>query len=622
MRRSLALVTLVILIALMAPAAGAQDEDEVVLTIGLTQALDTLNVTAGFLVSEYEFWTLQYATLTDKAAEDFAPIPGLAESWEVSEDGLTVTYTLREGLLWSDGEPLTADDVAWTINTSAEQEWLNHASVTGNLTATALDERTVEIVTAEPDPRLPTMDAYILPRHIWEPVASGRPRDLRTYPADDGVGSGPFVLDEHRPGEFLRLTANPNYWGAPIAVDTVIFRFFANPEAMAAALEAGELDAAHGIPPNAVESLRENPDLTVVEGHQGGFDEIAFNLGAGVGQPHPALLDLQFRTAIAHSIDKEAALEDILFGLGRPATTISPGADPKWIPELTEEEDFEYDPVLANSILDEAGYLDTDGSGIREMPGGGEDIVLRHMVIADSPVASSVAEFLSGWLADIGIGITTETFDEGQLIEVIGRGDYDSFQWGWTPFVDPDPMLSYFTSAQLPYEEDPSDYYNDANWTDPEYDRLYQEQRVDLDPQSRVETVHEMLRIMHAAAGYMPLWYSPDLQAYRNDTFEGWVQQPTGTGPVMFSNSSPSYVLLTPAGAEAPTGTGGEGTAAPGDTLAPGDTASPADAEAAAGGDDGGIGAPLLIGLGVAALLVVAGVAFSRRRRETMDDRE
>jgi peptide/nickel transport system substrate-binding protein len=239
------------------------------------------------------------------------------------------------------------------------------------------------------------------------------------------------------------------------------------------------------------------------------------------------------------------------------------------------------------------------------------------MVIADSPVAASVAEFLSGWLAAIGVGMTTEIFDEGQLIEVIGRGDYDSFQWGWTPFVDPDPLLSYFTAAQLPYAEDPSDYYNDANWADPEYDRLYEEQHVDLDPESRVETVHEMLRIMHAAAGYFPLWYSPDLQAYRNDRFEGWVQQPTGTGPVMFSNSSPSYVLLTPVGAEAPTATGTDG------TPAPGETAAPTDAEAAAtGGDDGGIGAPLIIGLGVAALLVVAGVAFARRRRETMDDRE
>jgi peptide/nickel transport system substrate-binding protein len=617
-RRFLALVTSVILVALMAPAAVAQDDEEVVLTIGLTQPLDTLNVTAGFLVSEYEFWTLQYATLTDKAAEDFATIPGLAESWDVSDDGLTVTYTLREGLLWSDGEPLTADDVAWTINTSAEQEWLNHVATTGNLTATAIDDRTVEIVTAEPDPRLPTMDAYILPRHIWEPVASGTPRDLRTYPADDGVGSGPLVLDEHRPGEFLRLTANPNYWGGPIAVDTVIYRFFANPEAMVAALEAGELDAAHGIPSNAVEGLRENPEITVVEGHQGGFDEIAFNLGAGVGQPHPALLDLQFRTAIAHSIDKEGALEDILFGLGRPATTISPGADPKWIPELTEEEIFEYDPALANSILDEAGYLDTDGSGIREMPGGGEDIVLRHQVLADSPVATSIAEFLTGWLAEIGIGVTTESFDEGQMIEVIGRGDYDSFMWGWTPFVDPDPMLSYFTAALLPYEEDPSDYYNDANWTDPEYDRLYAEQHVDLDPESRVETVHEMLRIMHAAAGYIPLWYSPDLQAYRNDTFQGWVQQPAETGPVIFSNSSPSYVLLTPVSAEAPTDTGTDGTPAPGETAAPGD------AEAAAGGGDdgGGIGTPLIIALVAAAVLGVAGVAFARRRRDTMDDRE
>jgi peptide/nickel transport system substrate-binding protein len=613
-RRFLLIVSLATVVALIAPAAAAQDEEEVVLTIGLTQALDTLNVTAGFLVSEYEFWTLQYGTLTDKAAEDFAPIPGLAESWEMSEDGLTVTYTLREGLLWSDGTPLTADDVVWTINTSAEQSWLNHVATTGNLTATALDDRTVEIVTSQPDPRLPTMDAYILPRHIWEPVASGRPRDLRTYPADDGVGSGPFVLDEHRPGEFLRLTANPNYWGAPIAVDTVIFRFFNNPEAMVAALETGELDAAHGIPSSSVESLSQNPEITVVEGHQGGFDEIAFNLGDGVGQPHPALLDLEFRTAIAHSIDKEAALEDVLFGLGTVGTTISPGADPKWIPELTEEEDFEYDPALANRILDEAGYVDTDDSGIREMPGGGEDIVLRHMVIADSPTAASVAEFLSGWLAAIGIGMTTEIFDEGQLIEVIGRGDYDSFQWGWTPFVDPDPMLSYFTSAQLPYAEDPSDYYNDANWSDPEYDRLYEEQRVELDPERRVEIVHEMLRIMHAAAGYMPLWYSPDLQAYRNDRFEGWVQQPTGSGPVMFSNSSPSYVLLTPVDADAPTGTGAEGTAAPGETVAPG--------EAAAGGDDGGgIGTPLWIALG-AALVIVAGVAFARRRRETMDDRE
>ena len=98
------------------PNAAAQDESRITLTVGLIQDLDSPNVTAGYLVSSFELWNLQYATLTDKAAEDFATIPGLAESWEASEDGLTYTYTLREGLLWSDGEPLTAEDIAWTIN--------------------------------------------------------------------------------------------------------------------------------------------------------------------------------------------------------------------------------------------------------------------------------------------------------------------------------------------------------------------------------------------------------------------------------------------------------------------------------------------------------------------------
>ncbi|MDQ3782924.1 MAG: ABC transporter substrate-binding protein, partial [Actinomycetota bacterium] len=328
------------------------------------------------------------------------------------------------------------------------------------------------------------------------------------------------------------------------------------------------------------------------------------HLGDGVGQPHPALLDLQFRTAIAHSIDKAAAVEDILFGLGEPATTISPGADPKWRPELTDEERFEYDVALANSILDDAGYADSNGDGVREMPGGGDGIVLRHMINTDSDTAGAVADFLTGWLDAIGIGVETAAFDEGQLIEVIGRGDYDSFFWGWTPFVDPDPMLSYFTADQLPYAEDASDYYNDANWTDAEYDRLYAAQRVDLDPESRMETVHEMLRIFYAAAGYIPLWYAPDLQAYRNDRFQGWVQQPAEVGPVMFSNSSPSYVLLTPVGEE-PAGTTGEGTVA------------------AEGADDDGDLNAVLVGAALAAVLlaVLAAVAW-RRRKATADDRE
>ena len=114
------------------PRPGAGQE---VFSVGTTQDIDSINPLVGALVIDYEIWNLQYATVTDKAADDFAVIPGLAESWEISDDGLTVTYTFREGLQWSDGEPLTAEDVAYTINRSRDEEWINHVSTTANLEA-------------------------------------------------------------------------------------------------------------------------------------------------------------------------------------------------------------------------------------------------------------------------------------------------------------------------------------------------------------------------------------------------------------------------------------------------------------------------------------------------------
>ena len=105
-------------------------------------------------------------------------------------------------------------------------------------------------------------------------------------------------------------------------------------------------------------------------------------------------------------------------------------------------------------------------------------------------------------------------------------------------------MLSYFTEAEI-------GNYNDANWFDPAYDALYTEQNQEVDPDRRVEIVHEMLTMFHDAAVYIPMYLAPDLQAYRTDTFEGWVKQPAEIGPVMFSNTSPSYVQLTPIGADA-----------------------------------------------------------------------
>ena len=166
------LIAVAVLVAGLSGGVGhhAAAQDEVTLTVGLVQDMSSPNVTVGYLVPEFDVWNLQYATLTDKSAEDFSTIPGLAESWEGSDDGLTYTYKLRDGLKWSDGEPLTADDIAYTINRSRDEQWANHFSTTGNLDATAIDARTVKITSSVPDPKLPTMDVYIVPKHIYESI--------------------------------------------------------------------------------------------------------------------------------------------------------------------------------------------------------------------------------------------------------------------------------------------------------------------------------------------------------------------------------------------------------------------------------------------------------------------
>jgi peptide/nickel transport system substrate-binding protein len=619
MRRFLLLAAVAGILASLVPVAVAQ-EDVVTLRIGLTQDWETLNPISGFAVSEFEIWNVMYAGLTNLSAEDFSEEPGLAESWEASDDGLTYTYTLREGLLWSDGEPLTADDIAWNVNTGRDQEWDNMWSTVRNLEAVALDDRTLQITTSVPDPKLPGLGVYILPRHVWEPVATDYDAATTFDPGGDVPGSGPFIVTEFNKGRSVVMEVNPNFYGwegGDPPYQRIVYQLFENPDAMVAAIQQNQLDAIHGFPASSADALEADPNIEVVSGSQGGFEEIAINGGEAEGQPHPALLDVNVRRAMAHAIDKEAVVEDLWFDLAEPLDVISVSADPKWMPEIPEADRLVYDPIRANQILDEGGYLDSDNDGIREMPDGTNPIVITHAVNTDSDLAGPIGDLMVGWMAEIGIGVQLEAYDQDALFGVIVDGTYDTFYWGWVPFVDPDPMLSYFTEAEL-------GNWNDANWFDTEFDALYEEQNQELDEERRVESVHEMLRIFHESAVYIPITLSPDLQAYRTDTFEGWVRQPAEVGPVFFSMSSPSYVLLTPVG--------GEGPDQPTETTSPGDdgdttTTTPSDSPGTTvtdggetPGDDGdGVNWPLIIGI---AVVVVGGGALLASRRKSEDERE
>ncbi len=403
------------------------------------------------------------------------------------------------------------------------------------------------------------MDVYIVPRHVYEDISAD---EITKYPALDGVGSGPFTLVREQGRTVLAHGGERQLLAGTSAIDEIVFRLFSNADAMVAALEKGELDAAMAVPGSSFERLSSTDGIVTVEGQQGGFDEIALNAGAGFGKPHPALLDVRVRQAIAHAIDKQTLLDRVFSGIGAVGETMSVSPDPKWIPELTEEETFEFDLEKAKAMLEEAGYKDTDGDGIREMPDGTNPLVYRFANRTESQYAKPIAEFVTGWLKEIGIDTTISSYDDSQLGEVIGKGEYEVFWWGWVPFVDPDPQLSYFTCDQVSTDpKDPLNYYNDASWCNEEYDRLYQEQKVELDQDRRVEIVHEMLRLFYDEAAFIVTDYSPDLQAYRTDRFEGWLRQPADTGPVIFSNTSPTYFNLTPI-ASASDGGGGTSTGA------------------------------------------------------------
>ena len=325
---------------------------------------------------------------------------------------------------------------------------------------------------------------------------------------------------------------------------------------MVFALKKGEVDAAQDVPAAAFKDLENDEGHRRRAGPAGGLRGARVNKYAGkpprdakkFGSPNPALKDLRFRQAIAHAIDKQTLVSRAYGGIGTPADAIEPVRQPR-----VDAEDLR---VAALRLRPRQGQADPRRGGLQGHERRTASATCRRrqrhrpplprplrvdLLEADRAVRHRLAEADRHRHEDPVVNDT-------QLTAIIGKGDYDMFAWGWTPFVDPDPELSYFQCDQVSKDaKDPTNYYNDANWCDPVYDALYKRQHVELDHAKRRRTlVHQMLTRFYRSAGYDVLSYSPDLQAYRTDRFTGWLHQPAKIGPVMFSNTSPTYANLKP----------------------------------------------------------------------------
>ena len=242
------------------------------------------------------------------------------------------------------------------------------------------------------------MDVYILPEHIWGKMNADERGEVRR---SRRRGLRPVHLEKFEKGQFARFKANPNYWGGKPAVDKVVLRKFNNPDAEVAALKTGELDAAQDLPGAAYDQLAKDPNIQTVEGYQGSMNEVAINGGDGLEAASGAARRA-VRQAIGHAIDKQTIVDRVLAGHGKVAQTLSTSPDTSWTPDIPADKVFDFDLDKARQILEDAGYKDTDGDGIREMPGGGKPLNFTYYVRSDGETAPEIGEFVTGWLRRSG----------------------------------------------------------------------------------------------------------------------------------------------------------------------------------------------------------------------------
>ena len=250
-------------------------------------------------------------------------------------------------------------------------------------------------------------------------------------------------------------------------IDRVVFRIFTNPDAMVAALQEGEIDAAHLIPSASFEESQDDPDIEAVAGRQGGFTELAMNgMAGGIGDGHPALQDINVRHAIAHAIDRgrdvrsrraRARREGRRRCRCRPIRRGRP-TSPRTSSTTTT-------PTKRHDCSTKAVTSTRMATASARCRVADRSSMFRYAERSESEQGPAIREFITGFLSEIGIGTEVSVFDDTQLTDVIASGEYDLFSWGWTPFVDPDPMLSYFTCDQVTTDIE-SVGYNDANWCD------------------------------------------------------------------------------------------------------------------------------------------------------------
>ncbi len=565
---AIAVAVLVVLAAACTSFAGASSSPssaagKVTLRLGWNEGPLNLNPFIGYSTS-YEVWMLNYDVLVGIGAHGMpSKETGLAEDWTLSPDQMEWTFKIRPGVTWQDGVPLTARDVAWTFNTIIQDDLSLAVYLKGVKKVVAVDDTTLKVYCTEPKANMLTTQVYIyvLPEHIWGKLSVNQMNNPFRNPVPI-VGSGPFQTVEFKKDDYVKLVRNPGYWGKQPTLDEVIFQYYTNDDTMVQDLKSGAIDGAQVVPPEQFKRLEGEPGIEPIAYPLYNWEYIDVNCYESPDSlGNPVLTDPKFRVAMAWAIDREKCAVLGWSGYAQAGYGIFPqkgwpmSADPYYQPEAADTIGFDLEK--AKQLMDEAGYKDTDGDGIRNDPKhGGKDIKLRLYARDISPESQVQGKLVAGWLKSIGLDIQYSVVDEGALGDDIWNykgdtyaPDYDLALWDFMGYLDPGDSAACFTTDQI-------ENYNEMNWSNAEYDRLTVEQYREMDTAKRMELLNQGQAIMYAEQPMIVIDYPYVLQAVNTSRWDGW--QPYVGGSVWANMiDRQSYIELRPKVAEAAAAKGG-----------------------------------------------------------------
>jgi peptide/nickel transport system substrate-binding protein len=421
------------------------------------------------------------------------PAPGLADFWELAEDGITYTFHLNPNATWHDGEPLTADDVVFSFDSTLDESSLSvrRSSVSLALESyRAVDDHTVELVATSPLAVFVQNTAGlvgIVPKHIWQDVP---PADWGSDPGSVGtdparvIGSGPMKFGERVVGEYVTLLRNDDYWDANRLpnIDEFTYRYIPEASAATAALTTAETDSTI-LPVSEAEILAEDPNLTVESYDNAGFIWLDINQDEA---KTPLFVDIPVRQALMYSLDRDLMSEQVYMGFNITANGTQPLLSIAYAPDRINTI-YTYDPEQAKALLEEAGWVDADGDGVREKDGTPFRFECMYSD-GDATQEQALAYMQQAW-GEVGIEMTPVPTPFQTKRDAGITGDYEmrlsGFAWG----TDGDQGDMFRCDAV------PPNGFNNMRYCNERYDELDALQQAELDVDKRIDILIEQSNI-------------------------------------------------------------------------------------------------------------------------------